>query len=91
MAKKIMTPEEYRAKIEKKKERRARFGKVFVKAIALLLGCAIVYCTSFIAFSRLGAAQGAASTQANSNSSSDDGWGDDWGDNGGTADNGNTA
>lgn len=76
MAKKQLTPEEYKAKLEKKADKRKKFGGAFLKAFALFLGCAIVFSASNIAFTRTSLAKGA--TPANggaeepSNSSDDD-------------------
>ncbi len=69
--KKTLTPEEYSAKLEKKKDRRCRFSKVFFKALALFLGCAIVYSTSVIAFTRTGISKGGEVVANNANTSTD--------------------
>ena len=53
MAKKVYTPEEYKAKLEKKADKRKRFSTVFVKTIALALGCAMVYTTTVIAYKKV--------------------------------------
>lgn len=53
MAKKTYTPEEYKAKIEKKTEKRKKFNAVFTKALALFLGCAILYSATIISTKRI--------------------------------------
>lgn len=57
MSKKILTPEELKAKNEKKAGKRKRFWSVFLQAAALCLGCAMVFLSSFILFSRREAAK----------------------------------
>ena len=53
MAKKIITPEEYKAKIEQKKARRKRFLDAFLKTLALCLAIALVYSATTIAHTRI--------------------------------------
>ncbi|MCH5191826.1 MAG: hypothetical protein J1F23_06630 [Oscillospiraceae bacterium] len=86
MAKKQLTPEEYKAKLEKKADKSKRFGAAFVKAFALFLACAIVFCASNIAFTRVSLANGTTSTaggntQNTGNTSNNGNDGVDWGDN----------
>ena len=84
MAKKQLTLEEYKAKIEKKADKRKRFGNAFIKAFALFIACAIVFSASNIAFTRASLASGTATTNGTPNSegtSVDEGEGVDWGDN----------
>lgn len=52
MAKKTLTPEEYRAQSEKRAEKRSRFGKAFYKACALFLGCTILFMTTIVMVKR---------------------------------------
>ncbi len=54
MAKKQYTPEEYKAKLEKKAEKNKRFSSTFLKVLAFCLAIAMVYCASSIAFTRTG-------------------------------------
>lgn len=85
MAKKQLTPEEYKAKLEKKSDKRKRFGGAFFKALALFLGCAIVFCASNIAFTRVslaGSTTAAAGGTQNGEAKPSDGdedfnWGND--------------
>ena len=53
MAKKTYTPEEYKAKIEKKKAKRKSFFDTLVKSTALFVGCALVFSATVIAQNRL--------------------------------------
>ncbi|MGN1161280.1 MAG: hypothetical protein ACI4SX_03430, partial [Candidatus Fimenecus sp.] len=50
MAKKVMTPEEYQARIEKKVSRRKIFFGTFTKALAFFLAIAMAYSLAVIAF-----------------------------------------
>ncbi|MCH5169719.1 MAG: hypothetical protein J1F24_00395 [Oscillospiraceae bacterium] len=50
MAKKVLTPEEYKAKIDKKAEKRKRFGKTFLTTFAFALACVVVFASMAIAF-----------------------------------------
>lgn len=50
MAKKVLTPEEYKAKMDKKVDKRKRFGKTFLTAFAYALACVVVYAAVAIAF-----------------------------------------
>lgn len=50
MAKKVLTPEEYKSKMDKKAEKRKRFGKTFLTAFAYALACVIVFASMAIAF-----------------------------------------
>lgn len=52
MAKKVLTPEEYKDKMSKKAEKRKRFGKSFLTALAYALACVIVYSMVTIAFTK---------------------------------------
>ena len=54
MAKKQYTPEEYKAKLEKKAEKRKRFSSTFLKVLAFCLAIAMVYCATSIAYTRMG-------------------------------------
>ncbi len=53
MAKKIITPEEYKAKQAKKAAKRNRFFEMFLKTLALCLAIALVYSTTTIAYTRI--------------------------------------
>lgn len=50
MAKKVLTPEEYKAKIDKKVDKRKRFGKTFLTTFAYALACVIVFASMAIAY-----------------------------------------
>lgn len=54
MAKKQYTPEEYKAKLDKKAEKNKRFSSTFLKVLAFCLAIAMVYCASSIAYTRTG-------------------------------------
>ncbi len=54
MAKKQYTPEEYKAKLDKKAEKNKRFSTTFLKVLAFGLAIVMVYCASSIAFTRTG-------------------------------------
>lgn len=56
MAKKQYTPEEYKAKLDKKAEKNKRFASTFTKVFAFCLAIAMVYSASVIAFTRTGTA-----------------------------------
>lgn len=53
MAKKIITPEEYKAKQAKKAAKRKKFFEAFLKTLALCLAIALVYSTTTIAYTRI--------------------------------------
>lgn len=53
MAKKIITPEEYKAKQAKKAAKRKKFFELFLKTLALCLAIALVFSASTIAYTRL--------------------------------------
>lgn len=53
MAKKPLTVEEYKTKLEMKKAKRAKFFGVFTKVIAFCLAIAIVYSSTFLAYKRV--------------------------------------
>ncbi len=52
MAKKVLTPEEYKDKMTKKADRRKRFTKSFLTALAYALACVIVFAMVTIAFTK---------------------------------------
>ncbi len=54
MAKKQYTPEEYKAKLDKKAAKNKRFSSTFLKVLAFCLAISMVYCASSIAFTRTG-------------------------------------
>lgn len=84
MAKKQMTPDEYRAKLEKKEAKNKHFAQVFLKSIAVFLACVLAF--SLVSISQtlmLSVGNGGAATQtgtedlkANSDDPTAD-WGDD--------------
>lgn len=53
MAKKTYTPEEYKAKIEKKQAKRKNFFDTLFKSTALFVGCALVFSATVVAQNRL--------------------------------------
>ncbi len=74
MAKKVLTPEEYKSKVDKKVEKRKRFGKAFLTTFAYALACVVVFSSMAIAFTpNTGVAVGggtvAAGTPSGGNSS----------------------
>lgn len=86
MAKKQYTPEEYKAKLEKKAEKKKRFSSTFLKVLAFGLAIAMVYCTTVIANTRtglysLGTANTVVTGGQNSTGESVDNDGDVWEDN----------
>ena len=56
MAKKQLTPEQYKAKAEKKAEKRKKFASIFFKAIAVCVAIVIAYSATSVAFTRIGLA-----------------------------------
>lgn len=54
MAKVQLTPEQYKAKLEKKVEKRKRFTKFFLGTIAICVAIAVVYSASIVAYTRIG-------------------------------------
>lgn len=89
MAKKQYTPEEYKAKLDKKAEKNKRFTSTFLKVLAFCLAIAMVYCASSIAYTRTGLySLGTSNTVATGNQNTDGGESvdnnndsTDWGDN----------
>ncbi len=80
MAKKQITPEQYQAKLEKKKERNKKFANLFLKTLAFCLAIAIAYSTSSLAYQKMwiavhsqkvvsGDANASTSTSTNTNTS----------------------
>ena len=53
MAKKIVTPEEYKAKLEKRAAKRKKFMEIFLKTLAFGLAIAMVYSATTIAHTRI--------------------------------------
>ncbi len=53
MAKKVITPEEYKAKQAKKAVKRKKFFELFLKTLALCLAMALVYSATTIAYTRI--------------------------------------
>ena len=56
MAKKQLTPEQYKAKIEKKTEKRKKFTRLFLKTVAFCVAIAIVYSAATLAYTKIGLA-----------------------------------
>lgn len=56
MAKKQLTPEQYKAKVEKKAEKRKKFTNLFLKTIAICVAIVIVYSATSVAFTKIGLA-----------------------------------
>ncbi len=84
MAKKQYTPEEYKAKLERKVEKRKRFSVTFFKVLAFCLAIVIVYSATAVAFTRvslygLGASSSVAVGNQNTNNNNVDDNTDDWG------------
>ncbi len=95
MAKKIVTPEEYKAKQAKKVAKRKRFFDAFLKTLAFCLAIALVYSATTIAYTRIEMLNAGVSTSAGTSSGLKDGFEDvDSGDSGstnsGTTDSGNS-
>lgn len=77
MAKKVLTPEEYQAKLEKKAAKRKLFFGTFTKALAFFLAIAIAWSLAAIAFTpalsgNATVSGGAQTQQGGSDSSSDE-------------------
>lgn len=95
MAKKIVTPEEYKAKQAKKVAKRKRFFDAFLKTLAFCLAIALVYSATTIAYTRIEMLNASASTNAGTSNGLKDGFDDvDSGNSGstnsGTTDSGNS-
>lgn len=56
MAKKQLTPEQYKAKIEKRVEKRKKFTNLFLKTLAVCVAIVIVYSATSVAFTKIGLA-----------------------------------
>ncbi len=67
MAKKLITPEEYKSKMDKKVEKRKRFGKAFLTTFAYALACVIVFASMAIAFTPKSTVSVAAGGTGNGN------------------------
>ncbi len=97
MAKKQITPEEYKAKLEKKAAKREKFSKTFLKVLAFCLAIAVTYCSVRIGFTRLekiklgtGTAITTGST-SNNGTSTDNNDNVDWGDSGSSSTGGDSS
>lgn len=95
MAKKIVTPEEYKAKQAKKVAKRKRFFDAFLKTLAFCLAIALVYSATTIAYTRIEMLNAGVSTNAGTSNGLKDGFDDvDSGNSGstnsGTTDSGNS-
>lgn len=88
MAKKVLTPEEVQAKLEKKAAKRKLFFGTFTKALAFFLAIAMVYSLAIIAFTPQTITTGAP-TQSGSTSNGFEDY-DDGSSNSGTTDAGNS-
>lgn len=82
MAKKVLTPEEVKAKMEKKSAKRKLFFGTFTKALAFFLAIAMAYSLATIAFTPVTAPAGTAvqGSQQSGGESVDEGGEDDFGD-----------
>ena len=81
MAKKQLTPEQYKAKLEKKAEKRKKFANLFLKTVAICVAIVIVYSATSVAFTRIGLATVVKNTtitfnQQGQNNNNDDYWND---------------
>lgn len=90
MAKKIITPEEYKAKQAKKAAKRKRFFDMFLKTLALCLAIALVYSATTIAYTRIEMLNANASTNVGTSSGLKDGFEDDGYNNSGSTNSGTT-
>ena len=83
MAKKQLTPEQYKAKLEKKVAKRKKFTNLFLKTIAICVAVAVVYSATTLAYTRIGIASMIKNTSTNvSNQSTDNNESSvDWNDN----------
>lgn len=70
MAKKQLTPEQYKAKLEKKAEKRKKFTNLFFKTLAICVAIVIVYSATSVAFTRIGLATVLKNTTITVNSQS---------------------
>lgn len=68
MAKKQLTPEQYKAKLEKKVEKRKKFTNLFLKTVAICVAVAVVYSATTLAYTKVGLASmiSSATTSVNS-------------------------
>ncbi|MBR5321067.1 MAG: hypothetical protein IKU41_04435 [Clostridia bacterium] len=69
MAKKQLTPEQYKAKLEKRTEKRKKFTGLFLKTVAICVAIVIVYSTSIVAHTRIGLSTIVKNTGTSVNSS----------------------
>lgn len=65
MAKKQLTPEQYKAKLEKKVAKRKKFTNLFLKTIAICVALAVVYSATTLAYTRIGIASMIKNTSTN--------------------------
>ena len=67
MAKKQLTPEQYKAKLEKKVDKRKKFTNLFLKTAAICVAIAVVYSATTLAYTKIGLASmtGNSSTSVN--------------------------
>ncbi len=78
MAKKVLSPEEYQEKMQKKKEKRARFSTAFLKAVALSLGCALLFCATVVSYNRMNSSPAVVPETKPTNSEKKDNNNVDW-------------
>ena len=89
MAKKVRTPEEVQARLEKKAAKRKLFFGTFTKALAFFLAIAMVYSLAIIAFTPATVAPSGGTVQSGNTSNGFDDY-DDGSSNAGTGDAGNS-
>lgn len=65
MAKKQLTPEQYKAKLEKKVEKRKKFTNLFIKTVAICVALVVVYCSCVMAYTKIGLASMVQNTSTN--------------------------
>lgn len=83
MAKVQLTPEQYKAKLQKKAERRKTFANLFIKTVAICVALVVVYSATSVAYTRIGLSSMVKNTSApaNNQQSSDNSSNVDWGNN----------
>ncbi len=81
MAKKQLTPEQYKAKLEKKVEKRKKFTNLFIRTVAICVAIAVVYSTATMAYTKIGLASMVQNSTANVSATTSEGSDDsnvDW-------------
>lgn len=82
MAKKQLTPEQYKEKVEKKVAKRKKFTNLFLKAVAMCVAIAVVYSATTMAYTKIGLASMVKNTTTSTGtqqSVDDNGSNVDWG------------